>query len=347
MTSHTLPDSDIWFVRAGAGNVHARFCYEREVVTIGWHEAGPIQSTDSSERLKTQFEAIYPGWWDRELKRFFAEISVGEAAATYDPASRLYHIGIVKSPAEWNVLVATDAERGDRGYIRRVEWVCSISRDDLTEQAKLNLARRGTTVYRLSHATSSELRQRCKGEVPSETLPNATQIPTLENDSEIVADPKNLLQEYIDQSGQLVEDQIAKLGPYQLQDLVAGILRAMGYRTTVSGRGSDRGVDVFASPDGLGLAEPRIFVEVKHQRAPIGAPTVRSFLGGRRPGDRCLYVSTGGFTNEARYEADRSQIPLTLITMPELRELLIDYYETLDSETRALVPLKKVYWPIA
>ena len=27
---------------------------------------------------------------------------------------------------------------------------------------------------------------------------------------------------------------------------------------------------------------------------------VRSFLGGRKTGDRCLYVSTGGFTREAR-----------------------------------------------
>jgi predicted Mrr-cat superfamily restriction endonuclease len=26
---------------------------------------------------------------------------------------------------------------------------------------------------------------------------------------------------------------------------------------------------------------------------------------------------------------------------------LVNYYESLDSETRALVPLSKVYWPIA
>ncbi len=73
---------------------------------------------------------------------------------------------------------------------------------------------------------------------------------------------------------------------------------------------------------------------------------IRSFLGGRRDGDRCLYVSTGGFSKEARYEAERSQIPLTLIAMPELRELFVDYYELLDSEVRALVPLRKVYWPV-
>ena len=77
----------------------------------------------------------------------------------------------------------------------------------------------------------------------------------------------------------------------------------------------------------------------------MDAPEIRSFLGGRRPGDRCLYVSTGGFTKEARYEADRAAIPVQLIDLSRLRELLIDTYDQLAPETRALVPLKAVYWP--
>ena len=76
------------------------------------------------------------------------------------------------------------------------------------------------------------------------------------------------------------------------QEIVAAILRAMGYKTRVAGDGPDRGVDIFASPDGLGLQEPRIFVAVKHRNGQMGAPAIRSFLGGREPGDRCLYVST-------------------------------------------------------
>ena len=77
----------------------------------------------------------------------------------------------------------------------------------------------------------------------------------------------------------------------------------------------------------------------------MGAPQIRAFLGGRRPGDRCLYVSTGGFTKEAKYEADRASVPIHLVDMPRLRELLVDNYENLDAETRALVPLRRLYWP--
>jgi restriction system protein len=107
-----------------------------------------------------------------------------------------------------------------------------------------------------------------------------------------------------------------------------------------------RDVDIFASPDGLGLQEPRIFVEVKHRSGSMSADEVRAFLGGRWPGDRCLYVSTGGFTKDARYEAERSNLPLMLITLPKLRELLIQHYEDLEPATRALVPLQRQYWPV-
>ena len=36
---------------------------------------------------------------------------------------------------------------------------------------------------------------------------------------------------------------------------------------------------------------------------------------------------------------------LTLVTLPKLRKLVIDFYEKLDAETRALVPLRRLYWP--
>lgn len=64
-----------------------------------------------------------------------------------------------------------------------------------------------------------------------------------------------------------------------MEQLVAAILRAMGYKARVTPKGPDRGVDVIASPDGLGLEEPRIKAEVKHRpKTPIGSQLIRSFL---------------------------------------------------------------------
>jgi restriction system protein len=130
------------------------------------------------------------------------------------------------------------------------------------------------------------------------------------------------------------------------EQLAAAILRAMGYRARVSPKGPDRGVDVFASPDGLGLQEPRIKVEVKHRRnTTIGSQDLRSFLGGLRQGDKGLYVSTGGFTKDAKYEADRSNIPVTLLDLEDLAALVVTHYEKFDMEGVALIPLIRVYFP--
>jgi len=128
---------------------------------------------------------------------------------------------------------------------------------------------------------------------------------------------------------------------------VAGELQARGYKTRISGVGPDRGKDIVASPDGFGFEAPRIVVEVKHRPgSTIGAPEIRSFLGGRHPNDKGLYVSTGGFSREARYEAERANIPVLLMGLDELVESIIDNYEHMSTEARSLVPLKRIYWPI-
>lgn len=55
-------------------------------------------------------------------------------------------------------------------------------------------------------------------------------------------------------------------------------------------------------------------------------------------------MSTGGFTQEAKYEAERSPKPVTLLTVPDLRNLLLDVYEDMPREGRDMVPLRRVYW---
>jgi restriction system protein len=108
----------------------------------------------------------------------------------------------------------------------------------------------------------------------------------------------------------------------------------------------DRRKDIIASPDGLGLTQPRIFVEVKHRKGQMGAPEVRKFIGGRHPqNDRCLFVSTGGFTTEAKYEAERSLAHVTLMDSDDLVDLLVEHYEKSDAKTHRLVPLLRTYWP--
>lgn len=58
-----------------------------------------------------------------------------------------------------------------------------------------------------------------------------------------------------------------------------------------------------------------------------------------------MRVSTGGFTREARYEAERATFPITLIDTDDLANLVVAHYESLDLDGWALLPLIRVYWP--
>lgn len=318
MNESTHLSPTLWLVRAGRKAVYLAHFLSEGLVAIGWGRGGPIGPNDSDEDLRRRFEKAYseekPGTraaWVAQVKRFVREVEVGDTVVTYDPETRQYHMGQVGTDATCSTRIFDNSERHE--YVRKVKWEGTVSRDDLSTTTRNSLGSI-STLFKPSDSASSEMLRLLDGDRQTSQPVEGTRPQSDETDS------SQILQEYIDKSDEFIADQVAKLDWHQLQELVAGIVRAMGYRTRVSERGPDRGVDVFASRDGLGLEEPRIFIEVKHRRGTVDAPEIRSFLGGRRGGDRCLYVSTGGFSKEARYEAERSQIPLALIAMPELRD---------------------------
>ncbi len=340
ISSSISPNAKFWMVRSDGGLYLDHFLTQG-TVEIGWG-VGPINQIDTGDDIRKRCAAAYPGdsnGW-HQIRRFVQQAAIGDSVVTYDGKSRIYHIGVIRSDASHIADVYGIGKFS--GYSRKVDWNQKVSRDLLSADARNRLGGQ-LTCFGLPASTAQELNQLCyQGSQTDELLPDSSN-----EDVEYILDTGDVLKDYIAKSDEFVEDAIAKLGPYQLQDLVAGILRAMGFHTKVSPPGPDGGVDIQASPDGLGLSDPRIFVQVKHKKGAVGAPDVHSFLGGRSSNDRCLYVSTGGFTKDANSVAMHVQIPLTLIGMTELRGLLINHYESLDPETRALVPLKKVYWPVA
>lgn len=52
------------------------------------------------------------------------------------------------------------------------------------------------------------------------------------------------------------------------------------------------------------------------------------------------------FAREARYEAERAAIPLTLMDLDDFVHSLLEHYEKLDVDMQRLIPLRKIYWPV-
>lgn len=141
-----------------------------------------------------------------------------------------------------------------------------------------------------------------------------------------------------------IRDYIKKKNPYEFQDLVAALLRAMDYHTPfVAPRGKDGGVDVLAYVDPLGAKTPRIKVQVKHYPDnPIGVKEIRSLVGILRDGDIGLFVTSGTFSPSAKQEASTSKEYVKLIDGDEFITLWQNYYSKMTDEDKNLLPLRRI-----
>jgi restriction system protein len=264
-----------------------------------------------------------------QVWRFVNDIQNGDWIVTYSPANRLYQVGRVNGEAEHH---PEWAEEG-MPLTRPVQWQSrELPRDALSTSTKNSLGAT-LTLFEIPPSSAAEILAALKGK----TIPLEEQ-----DEDEITVDP---LIDVESQALERIKDRVNELDWDDMQQLVAGILRAMGYKTQISPPGSDRGKDIVASPDGFGFEHPRIVVEVKHRKGQMGSQEIRSFLGGRHKDDRGLYVSTGGFSKDAQYEADRASIPLAMWTLDHVVRALIEHYDATDAETKRIVPLKRLYWP--
>ncbi len=332
----------MWMVRAGRKAVFADEFREQSHVAMAWNELGELPKGIGREELAVRYAKVYAAQSKGraavglgQVFRFHTEMKVGDLVCTYDSDRRTYLIGEITSEPYMRDHVLK--------RVRNVQWTSQVLRDSLTGATRNSLGSI-MTLFLVSDEAFKELRAKSQ-QFGSE--PDGVQLPD-EHDANLKEESEESVElaDVATKADEFIEDRIAQLDWEEMQEMVAGILRAMGYRTQVSAKGPDRGVDIFASPDGLGLQEPRIFVEVKHRMGQaMGASEIRAFLGGRQAGDRCLYVSTGGFSKDARYEAERSAIPVTLVSLPRLRELLVEHYDRLDPTTTSLVPLERLYWP--
>lgn len=130
---------------------------------------------------------------------------------------------------------------------------------------------------------------------------------------------------------------------YDLEEFVADLLRAMGYRTTVSAHGGDSGIDITAYKDEL---PPRILVQVKSQDSDIRESAIQSLKGAMKEGDYGLFVTLSNYTKNAQKYLNDTPI-LRGINGTELVDLILKYYGDLSEKYRRMIPLKMVYIPVA
>lgn len=144
-----------------------------------------------------------------------------------------------------------------------------------------------------------------------------------------------------------IRDYIIEKNPYEFQDMVAVLLKAMGYHIAhISPKGRDGGIDIIAYTDPLGVKSPRIIVQVKHRPdASISSDDIQRLAGTmKRSSDVGLFVTSGNFSSQAVIEARSADKHIELIHFERFVDLWQEYYNKMTDEDKNLLPLHPIYF---
>jgi restriction system protein len=169
----------------------------------------------------------------------------------------------------------------------------------------------------------------------------------IENEETFEQKQKALLSQYEESAESGLRNFIAAKNPYEFQDMVAALLKAMDYHISfIAAKGKDGGIDIVAYQDALGIKTPRIKVQVKHYpNSNVSPDAIRSLKGLLNAGEEIgLFVTSGGYSVESQRFARESNIHIKLIDGDELIELWQKYYHQLADEDKNMLPLHPIYF---
>lgn len=130
---------------------------------------------------------------------------------------------------------------------------------------------------------------------------------------------------------------VKSCSPSFFERLVIDVLVKMGYGGTrkeagkAIGKSGDGGIDGIINEDRLGLDV--IYIQAKKWENPVGRPEIQKFAGALQ-GQRAkkgIFITTSGFTTEAKEFASKIDSKITLIDGETLSQLMIDYNVGINS----------------
>ena len=301
-------------------------------MAIGWKEIGNLREIPANrDDFKKKYVQVYPdaskgavATCAGMLYRFCHEVQMGDYVVYPSKSDRMINIGEITGDYEF----VPDAHE----YVqqRNVMWLKHIPRTSFSQGA----------LYEIGSALSFFAVKNYADEFLS-ALDKGFKKHAASNDEDdtVGATAEDIIESTKDF---ILKELSRNLKGYALEEFVADLLRAMGYRTTVSPQGGDSGIDITAYKDEL---PPRILVQVKSQDSDIKETTVLSLKGAMREGDYGLFVTLSNYTKNAQKYLESTPI-IRGINGTELVDLILKYYEDLDIKYKKMIPLKMVYIPV-
>lgn len=153
------------------------------------------------------------------------------------------------------------------------------------------------------------------------------------------------IQDAEDSAGVAIRDHLSTMPPYDFQELIGHLLRAMGYHVPyIAEAGADGGIDLMAFEDPLGARGARVKVQAKRTQSTTGRPAVQALVGSLSESETGVVVALSGFSREAETYAKHQNKRVTLIDGSRLIELWTQHYGQVPEEGRSLLRLRPVYY---
>ena len=300
------------------------------VIAIGWKEMGDLSLlAPDRESFRAKYAEVYPdakkgsiGNSAGMLFRFVHDIHIGDYVVFPSKTDRMVNIGIVESGYRYAQDVPEYRQQ------RSVKWIRHLPRTSFSQGA----------LYEIGSFMSLFAVRNYADEFLA-ALDKGFKKDTQAEDESVGATAEDIIESTKDF---ILKEISRQLKGYALEEFVADLLQAMGYRTTISPHGGDRGIDIMAYKDEL---PPRILVQVKSQDGDIRETTIQSLKGALREGDYGLFITLSNYTKNAKKYLENNPI-IRGINGTELVELVLKYYGQLSERYRKMIPLKMVYIPV-
>jgi restriction system protein len=333
-----LPQKEVTMATVRAWLVHtpveiAESVEKKSKIAIGWKRMGNLNSFNSRSEMREKYRDVYKvdsnakiSMGTGNLYAFVHEMKAGDYVLAPLKVTREVLMGRLVGDYSYD----TTAISPEYPNVRNVSWLKKVSRDDLSQPFR-NTIGGLRTVFSLDAHISEIDDLLLETDKKPETPEKEETFPPYHEEVQAQADS-------------MISDLLNKIDPYDFQDLAAGLLRAMGFNVRLGPQGADGRVDITAYPDAFGFQSPRIKVQVKHRKGQASAPEVQQLVGAAGSNE-ALFVSTGGFTQQAYKEADKHS-KMALIDRDGFIRLLLDNYDKLNPEYQSMVPLKRIYVPV-
>ena len=219
----------------------------QNVIAIGWKEFGDCSKLEPTrDAYKSHYLKVYPtakkgaiATSAGMLYRFACEMKVGDFVVFPSKMDRKINIGIVESDFIFNSDAALYVQQ------RKVKWLKHLPRTAFSQGALYEVGS-ALSFFLIKNYADEYLQAMDKGFKPAAAM--------AETDETVAA----TADEIIESTRDFILKELSKnLKGYDLEEFVADLLRAMGYRCTVSPHGGDSGIDITAYKDEL---PPRILV---------------------------------------------------------------------------------------